>query len=282
MKNLTFKNILLIICTYIFISIILPIFFKYLIFENSSISNLNNSEWASFLGSYVGGILGGLGTLIAVYITVKETRNMQIDNKNDTDKKLLEDKQSREIERKENKLESEKKEKLRFTDGIAEYVGKYITYISNYYYASRRAETLNNRLIDITNHLTKCEHEITSIGQKIEITNDMSDEFMSLNIKKDNLNDKKKSLERKLLQINSEIDNNRKFGERTIANECFFIINTKLKNISEATELLSLLESIHNGVYEHLDTKSFTDDWLGNNSEHLMTIFSKFKNTYCN
>lgn len=48
------------------------------------LSNLNNAEWASFLGSYVGGILGGLGTLIAVFITVKDSKESQLKNEQDT------------------------------------------------------------------------------------------------------------------------------------------------------------------------------------------------------
>ena len=238
MKNFTYKNILLIISTYIIVSIILPILFKYLIFENTSFSNLNNSEWSSFLGSYVGGILGGLGTLISVYITVKETRNMQVQNKKDTDAKLLDDKKSRDAERKDDKAENEKKEKLKFTDGIAEYVGRYITYISKYYYSSLDDKKLCQDLDNLTTELNKCNNDIHDIGSKLELTDIDSEEFISLNIKKENLTGKKQDLERKLLQLNNDIKNNRKFGERTVANECFFILNTKLRDIPDAEQLL--------------------------------------------
>lgn len=282
MKNFTYKNILLIISTYIIVSIILPILFKYLIFENTSFSNLNNSEWSSFLGSYVGGILGGLGTLISVYITVKETRNMQVQNKKDTDAKLLDDKKSRDAERKDDKAENEKKEKLKFTDGIAEYVGRYITYISKYYYSSLDDKKLCQDLDNLTTELNKCNNYIHDIGSKLELPDIDSEEFISLNIKKENLTGKKQDLERKLLQLNNDIENNRKFGERTVANECFFILNTKLRDIPDAEQLLLQLKNVHNGVAEHLDTDSFRNNWLENNTDELMNIFTQFKNSYCN
>lgn len=75
------RTIMTIIIIYTVIGIILPFVFKFVIFESTEFSNLTNNEWAGFLGSYVGGILGGLGTLISVFITVKESQDMQIENK---------------------------------------------------------------------------------------------------------------------------------------------------------------------------------------------------------
>lgn len=50
-----------------------PILLEYLFFQNKIYSALTNGEWASFLGSYIGGTVGGIGTLAAVAITTKET-----------------------------------------------------------------------------------------------------------------------------------------------------------------------------------------------------------------
>ena len=32
---------------------------------------LNNGDWVGFLGSYIGGMIGGLGTLIAMVFTIQ-------------------------------------------------------------------------------------------------------------------------------------------------------------------------------------------------------------------
>ncbi len=50
---------------------------------------MSNDGWAGFLGSYVGGVLGGLGTLIAMYVTMKHSIEIQAENKKDTDQLII-------------------------------------------------------------------------------------------------------------------------------------------------------------------------------------------------
>lgn len=72
------------------IIIVIPALLEYLFFQNRIYSVLTNGEWASFFGSYIGGIIGGVGTLAAVAITTKETRKIQkdaVDYQNDLLKK---------------------------------------------------------------------------------------------------------------------------------------------------------------------------------------------------
>lgn len=49
--------------------IMLPIMIDWFIFGNSFPSNIDNQTWASFLGGY----LGGVATLVAVFITIKDS-----------------------------------------------------------------------------------------------------------------------------------------------------------------------------------------------------------------
>lgn len=63
-----------------------PLFIDYFIFGNTFISNLTNGEWASFLGSYLGGIIGGGATLLTIFISIKyaekqRTKDRKIDNR---------------------------------------------------------------------------------------------------------------------------------------------------------------------------------------------------------
>ena len=46
----------------ILISICLPFFLEFFIWRNNFPSAINNSDWSSFLGSYLGGIIGGFAT----------------------------------------------------------------------------------------------------------------------------------------------------------------------------------------------------------------------------
>ena len=61
--------IVAIIIIYLIIGIIIPFVLNCKVFNKSACSSISVDGWASFLGSYIGGVLGGLGTLIAMYMT---------------------------------------------------------------------------------------------------------------------------------------------------------------------------------------------------------------------
>lgn len=68
--------------TLIFLAVIvsMPLFLAAIIPIESNIPNFSDSnDWIGFWGSYIGGILGGLCTLIVMYFTRKDTRNIQDD-----------------------------------------------------------------------------------------------------------------------------------------------------------------------------------------------------------
>lgn len=78
MNNSIIKTGLITIAVLTLLSIALPIFIDIFIFGNNWPSNITNGEWASFLGSLIGGLLGGVGTLAAVLFSIKENRELQI------------------------------------------------------------------------------------------------------------------------------------------------------------------------------------------------------------
>jgi hypothetical protein len=65
------------IVAFIMLCATIPIILDLFVFGNNIKSNLNNSEWSSFLGSYIGGIFGGIATLIAVIISLNLSRKVQ-------------------------------------------------------------------------------------------------------------------------------------------------------------------------------------------------------------
>lgn len=67
----TSKLILLVI---ILILLVIPVFVNWAVINNDFYSKATNDSWVSFLGSYLGGILGGFATLIGVLITLKSSR----------------------------------------------------------------------------------------------------------------------------------------------------------------------------------------------------------------
>lgn len=64
------------------------------IVESTVISKASNDGWLSFIGSFAGGCIGGIGTLLAVYFTTKQTREMQQRNDRKNKAKEIENKVS--------------------------------------------------------------------------------------------------------------------------------------------------------------------------------------------
>ncbi|PKM75385.1 MAG: hypothetical protein CVU92_01705 [Firmicutes bacterium HGW-Firmicutes-17] len=109
------------------------------------------------MGSYIGGVIGGLGTLIAVYITTIETRKIQQHTQEEID---------------ENKAMSAKKERKIFSDEIAKVISKYLSDIKICFQANQiiykkyaRLRHLKNELSfsELSFHRIDCQKEIDSL-----------------------------------------------------------------------------------------------------------------------
>ena len=78
--NLIIKHKKISISFTIIFLILLPLILDLFVFNNNIYSKASNDGWASFFGSYLGGIFGGIATLAAVLISIKETRDIQKEN----------------------------------------------------------------------------------------------------------------------------------------------------------------------------------------------------------
>lgn len=65
----------IIVITIIIVIVITPLIIDYFIIGNNLPSNINNSERVSFLGSYIGALIGSASTLIGIVITIIFTIN---------------------------------------------------------------------------------------------------------------------------------------------------------------------------------------------------------------
>lgn len=69
------------ICISIISIVVTPILVFILIQTNNPFGKLNiSNDWIGFWGSYTGGIIGGIFTLIVLHFTIKDTRNIQNQN----------------------------------------------------------------------------------------------------------------------------------------------------------------------------------------------------------
>lgn len=286
------KIIIWIIVLYIFVSVLIPIIFKYAIFENPALSNLSNNEWAGFLGSYVGGILGGLGTLIALYITVKNSMTVQEENKKDTDQRIEEEykrhqadiaaeKERRDKERLSDKEDNDKRDRQQFVNNIAKELGVYITHISKYHFAGLEAERLQDRVSNAKTELFRVEQKLKSIDDKLSAVdvND-SDEFLRVSTERDTIVDEKDQLSRIYNEALAEQRSNSEFGNRLTANEAFFTLKVVLGNITFADDLLKKLEEVHKGAgFRHPEEETYSQ-WINLKTEDLIQEFTVFMDRY--
>lgn len=133
-------KILVIIAAIMAIAIAIPFILEHCVFRSNMLSVLTNGEWGGFLGSYIGGTFGGIGTIIAVYITTKQTRTIQQETRNQIN---------------EERTIRERQERKQFADEIARLISKYITDINNYFYSQRVLYNLYNQrkaLVDELDH----------------------------------------------------------------------------------------------------------------------------------
>ncbi|EMJ5758808.1 hypothetical protein ACTPDI_19565 [Clostridioides difficile] len=104
--------------------LIMPIIIKYFIIENDIFSEGSNDGWLSFFGSYVGGVFGGIGTIIALWFTRNDTKSIQDENK------------------RLQKLENQKE----FASGIAEDVARYLADVKVYFYQNENNRRVSNEI----------------------------------------------------------------------------------------------------------------------------------------
>lgn len=176
--------------------LILNVAFSWIGYWLKSLYKLPSTELsASLLGSISGGIIGGAGTIIAVFLSIQKTDEVQRLHK-------------------EELLHKEKKD---FANEIMNIVAKYSTNMSKYYYDNRNYERYHTDLESWKNELEKNYNSTV----KNNILNNIN------------------SIEKKLDQL--KVD-------RSIAIECYYLLNMKLCENPLADPLLKHLHSIHNEI----------------------------------
>ena len=118
----------------IFISLIFGDILSWSIYYFKNFSLIpNQSDLISLFGSISSGIIGGVGTIIAVLLSISKTDEIQ---------RLHE-------------LEYKKEKQQLFSREIMDLISKYITDISGYYYGCKRQVYLQDKLNSTTNELEK-------------------------------------------------------------------------------------------------------------------------------
>lgn len=206
------------------ILILIPLGLGCLIPIKSRIPNFSQSnDWIGFLGSYTGGILGGLCTLVVMYFTRKDTRDIQEENKALT-LKIQE--------------ENNYNLKKQFTDELIKLIADYITDINKYFYDQDLKYA--NQTYDKFNK--KKEHKC------------VLDDPKELKKLSDSVSEDKKVIIKYTEVINSEAPKINR--EKSI--NIYYILDMRLRNINGAEKIWESLYRIHNDLcYLEEDTNRY-------------------------
>ena len=248
MKN---KKIVLFLIPTLVISFIIPFILEYFIYRNHVYSVLDNSDWSSFLGSYISGLIGGIGTLVAVFISINETRKVQYKSDKDRDYN----------------------ERKKFSDEIIVYVSKYITDINKYFYNCKTAKTNKENLQIKKIELNDLQCKINELNETLPKISSDTDQMIKLSLEKESLEKKESILIYKIKDIEREIELYR--ADRTIAIECYYILNIKLKDMPSANSVISQLEYIHRQLFDQ------NYEWISKETDKLITMTVSFIDNYC-
>lgn len=276
--------ILIFICIYCLVSIGLPFAFKYNIFKSTAYSNLTNNEWIGFLGSYVGGILGGLGTLISVYYTVKTSVDMQKEENERRNAEISEEHKRRDLEIQAENERKERDERVKFTGEIATLVGEYLTSITNYHFMNVEIERKEKEIADSDKKLYDLKMQENEIYGTLK--NNSSGQYDD-------------TTELKLMQLRNEFDREYRhynqllsersykltIGNRSKAIECLHILEAKLIDIEEGKNLLMAIKEFHNhnSLEEHNPPKNGDPFyWIKEFNEKVIEQYRIFQKEFIN
>ena len=220
---------------------------------------LSYSEWIVFLGSFVGGALGGLGTLIAMTVTVINALNIQ------------------KVDRNNRENEQRQSIRIELTNSVAEYLGTYITHITNYDNNASKYWELEAKANRLQQEYECADGEYRSYLNQIGFYSghgfNMSEQQM---ITKRNLENKLEYAHQSSKCAQYEFDEFEKYSDHLEANEAYFVIKAKIEHIDEAIGLVSCLEEVHNNAGNEHESRV----WIEDKTKQLIEEYQKFKYAY--
>lgn len=241
----------------------IPWILEFVIFRNDVYSVLSNGEWSGFLGSYIGGALGGIGTLLAVYITTKETRKIQRENLTQIEEEIR---------------RNARKERKQFADEIAKDIAAYITDISKYFYNCLQLGRLYDKKKKLEEELEPIKREMEKRHdtlRKFSVAGNMNDIGSHAKNVLEGLKQKEFELMYQIQKQEREIDKNE--PDRKIAVELYFLLKIKLKNIEAGKVILKQLEYIHNNS---ANTEGSSPGFMEIETDKLLDMTVKFAEEY--
>ena len=272
------KVIFIIVSISIVILLILPLLLNELIFDNGYITQVSNDAWAGFFGSYIGGAIGGIGTLVAVYITVRQNQKQIID-----------------AEEKE-----KKKRRIEEANEIATLVAAYLSDLQIYIAKEKECDDMFSKLGDRFYYKEllqqfKALRENDNFSGFYSYINILEEHNISVEYPKhfidgylgvlpceDTLyNDYEKGLEEKIASFDEKVDainqvKDDAMQRYVLGNNSYMLLDIKLSNMKAASNLKEALNHVQN-IMTDVDCKYIWETVLNAKSNARLESMNKLK-----
>ena len=232
--------------------IAIPFALEHYVFQSKVPSALTNGEWSAFLGSYIGGIIGGFGTIIAVIMSTTQTDRIQSE------------------QREESEVFRRQEFAYKISEEVARFVSTALRYQRNIIdgkISPEREEAL------ITTLSNKQQEHKEWLGLEHTYSYD-GDEILKWDAHKNIL---EADIERLKFQI--QILNEKKvlaLSNKTDFEQVYFFLKIGLSGVKDAKNLLNIMDSI----IQHVEASNFSKYDLKSDCNRLITITEDFAKKY--
>jgi len=242
---------------------------------------LTDKDWADFLGNCIGGVLGGIGTVIAMVITVRSGFEMQKESREDTFRQMQENIKQREAERKADLDQNRRIQRTLFADNVATEIGLFITHLSRCANSELNAKTIEKELAESSEKLAKIDTQLKEIVASSEKNGAATvDDFAKLNIMRNQLCDERNTEMMIYRELLFRLRDNQLWVDRIKVNEIYFSLLNKLTIHAESESAIQKLKEMKDYNLADFEDKQELDVWMREQSEGLHKAFSQFARTF--
>lgn len=242
---------------------------------------LTDKEWAVFLGSCTGGVLGGIGTVIAMVITVRSGFEMQKESREDALRQMQENIKQRDAEKKADLEQSRRIQRTMFVDNVATEIGLFITQLSRCANTELEAKATEKELAESSEKLAKIDTQLREIVASSEKNSAATvEDFVKLNIMRSQLCDERNIEMMRYRELLFRLRENQLWVDRIKVNEIYFSLLNKLTIRTESEYAIQKLKEMKDYNLADFEDRQVLDSWVREQSEELHKAFSQFAKAF--
>jgi len=243
---------------------------------------LTDKEWSEIFGNCIGGVLSGIGTVIAMVITVRSGFEMQEESREDAFRQVQENIKQRDAERKAELEQKRRIERTMFADKVANEIGLFITHLSRCVNSELEAKATEKELAESSEKLAKIDTQLKEIAAFFEkkMSADAIEDYVKLNVMRSPLCDERNAEMMRYRELLFRLRENQLLVDRIKVNEIYFSLLNKLAIHTESEHAIQKLKEMKDYNLADFEDKQGVEVWVREQSEGLHEAFSQFARAY--